>query len=318
MDLFDNTPDRPKPVERTSKPSIWSYSRRSALEQCPRTYYYRYYGSNKTKAKSESQKKRLRTLKALSNRYLLAGKILHVVIRKALMDLRGGEEWSLERMQSWAQSLYEENLAFSRSYNRGDSMPSGQRDPSLLLEYYYTVDNADMLCQKARDRLMKALEHFANVSKISHLRLGARGEHALIEEYVRFETSGVTISGTVDLAYPAYVNGNRRFKVIDWKLGGKRGGSESLQLLAYGLAIANHYDCKPEEIDLYRVRLASGEVDFYPATRRKALQARCRVLQDMDRLQLLHEYGLEAERNAFPPCRNPKVCALCEFQEFCP
>lgn len=318
MDLFDNTPDRPQAAEKASGPDKWSYSRRSMLDQCPRAYYYRYYGSKKNTAEQEPHTKELRRLKQLSNRHLLAGDILHLVIGKHLEDLREGEGWPLERMKSWAQDLFEESIAVSRSHERGDPIPDDYHGPSLLLEYYYSVDDADSLCREARERLMMALEHFTSTEEIRRLQMGARHEEALIEGTVRQDVSGVTITGTVDLAYPDFEEDEGRVNVVDWKLGGKRISGESLQLLAYGRAGAERFDCEVEGCLLHQVRLADGEVDSWEMTRRKALQARCRILQDMDRMQMLDDHGRRAERGAFPPCQNPKVCALCEFQELCP
>ena len=59
----------------------WSHSRRSALFQCPRKYYYEYFGSNLRKAHDDPQKAKLRQLKNLKNRFERAGEILHFVIR---------------------------------------------------------------------------------------------------------------------------------------------------------------------------------------------------------------------------------------------
>lgn len=318
MDLFDNTPDRPQTAEKASGPSNWSYSRRSMLDQCPRAYYYQYYGSRKNAAEQEPRTEELRRLKQLSNRYLLAGDILHLVIGKHLEDLREGGGWSLERMKSWARDLFEKSLAVSRSYEHGDPIPDDYHGPSLLLEYYYSVDNAESLCKDAKERLMTALEHFASGEEMNQLQAGACHENALIEESIHHEASGVTINGTVDLAYPDSEEEGGQIHVVDWKLGGKRTGNESLQLLTYGMAVAERFDREVDRCLLHRARLACGEVDSYEMTPQKALQARCRILQDMDRMQMLDEHGRGAEREAFPACQNPKVCALCKFQKFCP
>ncbi len=61
----------------------WSYSRRSVLEQCPRRYYYEYYGGS-----AGSQDPQLKNVQA---RHELAGTVLHSVIggyfRKTLGEI---------------------------------------------------------------------------------------------------------------------------------------------------------------------------------------------------------------------------------------
>jgi len=318
MDLFDNTPDRPQPNTEDLEFSKWSYSRRNKLERCARAYYFEYYGSRANTAEAEPLTEDLRKLKKLSSRHLLAGSILHLVIRKSLEDRRQGQKWTQQRMQEWARSLFEESIELSRSYQEGDPVPNGYSGPSLLLEYYYDLDKAESLCQKAKERLMTALKNFAKKPAIDRLKAGACQDGALIEKRMRHKVSGVTIDGTIDLGYPDWENGNRRIKIVDWKLGGARNGDDSLQLLAYGLAAADHFNCDLEVLDLIRVRLTNGEVDSYSMTSEKALRARCRVLQDVERMRMLHEHGRKAEKNAFPQCGHSRVCSLCKFQKYCP
>ncbi|MFQ5754210.1 MAG: PD-(D/E)XK nuclease family protein, partial [bacterium] len=83
---------------------IWSYSRREVLEQCPRKYYYHYYGSSSRTAETERDKEALKFLKKLSNRHMRIGKIFHLIIRTYFTKLIEGETWELDRLLSWAKS----------------------------------------------------------------------------------------------------------------------------------------------------------------------------------------------------------------------
>lgn len=93
----------------------WSYSRRSALEQCPRRYYYHYYGASARKAKSEPQKETLRVLKGLSNRHLRTGQLLHLAIGIYFKKLQEGATDSFGWLCDWAQSIYREDREYSRT-----------------------------------------------------------------------------------------------------------------------------------------------------------------------------------------------------------
>lgn len=315
MDLFANTPDRPEATRGVSKLNDWSYSRRSRLEQCPRSYYYQYYGSNATKAETEPRKKELRRLKRLSNRYLLSGEILHLVIKKSLEDLRDGEEWGLQDMQDWAKHLFDQSLDISRSFEEGDDIPDSHNGPSLLMEFYYGIEDAESLCYEERDRLMIALKNFAQEPEMSRFKNGAQQDVALIEKHIQKELSGISISGKVDLAYPTFDNGERSVEIVDWKLGGSKDGNRSLQLLTYGVAAADYFDSPLDSINLYQARLTDGQVDSHPLSTKEAREVRCRILQDIEKMRELHVHGQKAERAAFPQCRNPAVCSLCRFQK---
>ena len=94
MDLFEVIGiDFPTKLKKPTQLK-WSFSKRGILEQCPRKYYYAYYGSNLTTAKNDPQKEVLRFLKKLQNRHLRTGDILHYVIRWYLKKLQEGEHLS--------------------------------------------------------------------------------------------------------------------------------------------------------------------------------------------------------------------------------
>jgi hypothetical protein len=81
----------PEPLRKRMQGVEWSYSRRSTLEQCPRKYYFDYYGSALHRAASDPQKARLRGLKKLQNRHERAGEIVHQVIADYFRKAQQGD-----------------------------------------------------------------------------------------------------------------------------------------------------------------------------------------------------------------------------------
>lgn len=317
LDLFDFTPDRredsPKRPLRT-----WSYTRRTRVEGCLSAYYYDYYGAAVHSAKTEPHKQELRALRKLSNRHLRTGEHLHLVIRTALKALCKGEVWEVDRMQRWARQLFEQDLAFSRKYLHGEEIPAEDRGPRLLLEYYYGFSDADALCETAMSRLMTALANFAEHEAFEQFRNGALQPEALIEHPLHFDLAGVHIQGKVDLAYPEYVLGERRIQIVDWKLGGAPSRGTSLQLFSYAPWAVEHYGCALEQIDLHLAHLEDGTVTSYRITDAEAREAQCQILQDMEKMRMLHPYGQAATATAFAPRAKPKVCKNCFYQGPCP
>ncbi|MEW5816967.1 MAG: PD-(D/E)XK nuclease family protein [Spirochaetota bacterium] len=137
----------------------WSYSRREVLEQCPRRYYYQYFGSAARTAKTEPHKHMLRFLKGISNRYLRVGDIMHLIIRTYLTKLRSGDAWSLEWLLNWASDIYHRDMEYSRSYDVS-SHAEEKYPPVLLLEFYYQQDNADRSCAESEQRLNACFDGF--------------------------------------------------------------------------------------------------------------------------------------------------------------
>ena len=61
LNFFDTDTSVEKEIEKIS----WSPSKMGTLKQCPRKYYYQYYGSKQLKAKEDHNKERLKYLSNL-------------------------------------------------------------------------------------------------------------------------------------------------------------------------------------------------------------------------------------------------------------
>src|SRR5262249_47803804 len=123
----------------------WSYSRRGLLEQCPRRYYYTYFGAAARKAPADPEKATLRQLKALQNRYERSGTLLHLGISTFLRRAQAGTSMTSEWLVGWLQSLFRRDMTSSASDPDGLSPSHGQYPPVLLREYHYRQADAESL-----------------------------------------------------------------------------------------------------------------------------------------------------------------------------
>lgn len=297
-----------------SKFSEWSYSRRNLLEQCPRKYYYEHYGSNLQTAKNDPQKEKLRFLEVLQNRYLRTGKILHFVVKAYLNKIRQGEQWSLDRLLNWARKIYYADLEYSRNYKYGTSLPDEQYPPVLLLEFYYGWSDAESVCIEAGKRLIEALTNFVKSQNLAQFREGASKTSALIEKSIHLKTIHFTLRGAVDLAYCE----DDRIVIVDWKIGSAGSIDDSLQMLAYAWWARQEFELPVNQIIPHRAHLADDTVSTFNVSEKALMQVEARILQDLERMQEAHKYGLRGTVEAFTPCAQPKICEMCQFQEVCP
>ena len=144
----------------------WSYSRRSLLEQCPRAYYYQYYGANKRTAKAEPLKDHLHFLKSLTNRHLRSGDIVHLVIRTYLNSLQRKDIWDVSRVLDWARQIFQNDYSYSSAYKPGAERSNDRYPPALLLEFYHDLEDADRLFFDSESRMIAALENFVSEPSI--------------------------------------------------------------------------------------------------------------------------------------------------------
>jgi len=293
----------------------WSYSRRDRLEQCPLWYYFHYYGGKTDTAKTEPRKERLRFLRKLSNRYLRVGDITHIAARSYLNALQRGEQWELNRVLNWARGIFRHDIEYSQNFNVADGN-CGEVDfpPALLMELYFAIDGAEQLLAEAEERLVNALTNFVGSSEVRPFLAGGRRTSAIVEKPVNLKDGMIRVKGKIDLAYLD----NGRVHVVDWKIGSASGGDSSLQLLSYAIACMNEFSCQAEDIDLFRVELIDKVITPSVVTEGEILRAKMRIVQDLQKMEILDIYGRNAVAGAFTPCGQKRICSLCPYQEFCP
>lgn len=314
LTLFEISDVISEPIEQTAKSSIkrWSYSRRSQLEQCPRRYYYEYYGSNSRTAKTEPYKDELRIFKALDSRHLIAGKILHQVICRYLKRAQQGENWSNEQVLQHAKQRFRQQSQYLYVHKSFSTAP--ERKNSNKLEFYYNFDNAVALYESTEKKLLLALENFLTHPEFTFLRISGSEPTTLLEEYLSYHYESFKIGGRIDLLY----FDSDRIAIVDWKLGDSREGEDNLQLFAYALGAIHRFDYSPNKIDLYEAHLASGTVSMFAMCNRTIRRTKSRIIQDLKRMQAVDIYGHSADADAFDPCAQPRICQLCSFQQICP
>ena len=293
---------------------LWSYSRRSLLERCPRAYYYQYYGANRNTARAEPLKERLHFLKSLTNRHLRAGDIVHLVIRTYLNKLKSRDVWEIDRVLNWARQIFQKDYAYSSKYRPADPRSRDRFPPALLSEFYYNIDDAESLFRESQTRMLAALQNFIENPTFANFRNGSSDSNALIEKSINVKNSHFSMRGKLDLAY---LEGDR-VVVVDWKIGKSEGGDDSLQLLSYALGAIKEFDCQPNSIDLYRVHLSDSVIVPFRVSERELMRAEGRIIQDIERMEAMDEYGKQAIVDAFTPCAQPRICDQCPFQEICP
>jgi len=291
----------------------WSYSRRGALEQCPLKYYFQYYGGLTKLAKKENRQEQIVLFKKFSNRFTRTGEILHLVVRTYLKDK--GNHWSLDRLQKWAGQMLKEDIDFSTQKQSGEKLNDKQYPPVVLVELWYGHEHGNQLIDETKARLMDAINLFVSSDIYSELRSFDQQIPRVIEKKVRYQVSDIHCRAQVDLAYRE--KNDSTVVICDWKTGDNNDPESGLQLQSYALWAIDEFKCSPKELKLLRAHLSENKLKQYEVTTKTLDRASARIRQDMERMRLVHTYGIEAASEAFTPCLQPQVCRLCSFQELC-
>jgi RecB family exonuclease len=315
LSLFETTTLEPPlaPLKDRLRSVEWSFSRRNTFEQCPQKYYLDYYGGSKRHALAETEKPLIRQLKLRQNRYARTGEIVHSAIANYFRLAQKGTIQSAKSLVQWAQRLLAEDLAASRTA-RVSASPSGASSGPLL-EFSNDPKNAETLYEDAGQRMSAALQNFAVHPRYEKIRNAGRSTGADVERMFKLKNLPCRVTGIVDFA----VRASEKPAIVDWK-SGKPSQSEddSLQLTAYALWGAQHFGGPPEKIAIYKAFLGSGSLVAFPLTQASVEKGKRRILQDVERMIEMHDYGAQGRRRTFTPCAQSRVCLLCPYLPICP
>lgn len=167
----------------------WSYSRRGLFEQCPRRYYYTYFGSAARKSLAEPEKATLRRLKALQNRHERGGGLLHLAISTYFRRVQEGALMTSDQLVNWVLSIFHRDIVYSASDPDGQNSPRGQYPPVLLCEYHYRQGNVASLVADTEQRLVAAVRTFMSASVFDEFRRAGRHPGAFVEHRLRLPAS---------------------------------------------------------------------------------------------------------------------------------
>lgn len=209
---------------------------------------------------------------------------------------------------------FREDREYSSCSDFREKQAKEQFPPTHLLEYHFQPQEAEALCLEAEKRLIHAILSFMENPALTSYHKSATQPNVKIEEKIVLRNEAFRAEGRIDLAYSM----DNTTVVVDWKTGEAGGADESLQLAFYGLWAVNEFNCAPEKIQLFRVNLAEGKARQFFLTNKSLSRAQAKIMQDLERMQMLHSYGVNANAKAFTPCGQTKICALCTFQGICP
>ncbi len=289
-----------------------SYSRRESLDQCTRRYFFQYYGS---KLENSELLAKAQFLRGVKNRYLRTGELVHLVIGTYFKKVKQGKQVVADGLTKWAGELFRQDQMYSAHIRNGGQAASQPYPPVILDEILNERTGHDRLLVQAEEQMVNSLEQFFKSSTFSDFRVLGASAGSHIER--KFSLGGFPgrVSGKVDLAAPS----EQGATVIDWKIGSASdGGAESLQLAMYGMWAMTEFGVRGENVRIAKAYLVSQEVVEFKADQQAFANARVRILQDFERMVVLHGYGKAGAIGAFTPNPQQGVCRLCPFRQICP
>jgi hypothetical protein len=293
----------------------WSPSKREMLRQCPRKYYYQYYGASQRNAPKQPFKEQLSFLKGIGTKHLLQGDVVHTVIANYFNKIKNNnEEWDLERCKGWANLLIQESISYS--YNLKNNIADERQYKPTILKEIFSDGNCDIqeLMKECKEKVQRNLDNFFNSEKFQNLKNGGKKETSIIEGKAKFEIEDfVKVDGVIDIMFSE----SDQLIIADWKTGKNPEEDTSLQLLTYALWAIEKEGTAIKNIKIQKAYLHEDALIDLDFSENNLLRARFRIVQDAELMKEMEGFAKKGTFEAFEKCNQPNVCKHCQFQEVC-
>jgi hypothetical protein len=290
---------------------VYSFSRRSTLERCLFQYFLEYYVTPEQSGLAPERRRLVLALKNMTSGALLAGEVVHRFIKLSIQKPHLTPRW----LSDTAMGSFDRAVRFAQDPKTHKSQLNEPYPPQELVEYSYAGLDGDALLSKEREKLNTALHHFFHGKHVRGYLNGLAGYQLFPEKRLKgMKEDGWSISGQIDLL----AHNGSSCEVVDWKLGTEERGSDSLQLYIYGVFGADTAGVPREQVHVRRAFLGDDTIERPRIMDSEATYVgRARLLQDIELMQELHEYGEAGREGIFTPCNQPNVCRRCKFRAIC-
>ncbi len=302
------------PYQRNEYPAFsWSHSRRATFLECPRKYFYQYYGShNGWEAEAPESARLAYRLKNLTSLSLEVGAAIHEAASNAIHQARSGASVPT------AEALYRSarnrlNSAWSQSKNRAEweLSPKWRR---MFHEFYYDTGIGENKIADSKDQILTCLDNLLKSVSLREAVAAPSVEVKNVEEFITFNIDNTEIHAVPDLVYR---KGGGAWIIVDWKSGYAQ-GDNAKQALVYALYLRERNGVSASDIRVRIELLARGSTEDHSFTENDLDNC---VEDIRDSVSAMKTYLIDADLNApvekagFPLRSDTSVCRFCNFYE---
>lgn len=280
----------------------WSYSRIKMLRQCPRRYWYHYYGS---RYGNSMLSKEIANIKNKTSIPLEVGSSIHEAIAQ-----------SLKRVINNGDDIPKEYLFF-----QGKKILKNRMETKRFTEEKNGTGLNEYQCSAAYERLEKSLENLVSHPLLHEIitSLTERPDYCIVDPpgYGEYRVDGQKAYAKPDLIY---LNSKNQFTVLDWKTGHANTKENLLQLGGYIYYAIHALNQPVTSMQGRMVYLFDKQDDllFIPTPEHLA-KFKNRILDEMT---MIEKYCIDAQNNIPQPMENFSKrrgvhCVYCKYKDIC-
>ncbi|WP_173918406.1 PD-(D/E)XK nuclease family protein [Halobacillus sp. Marseille-Q1614] len=298
----------------------WSLSRHKTMLTCLRKYAYDYYVShNGWLADANTLARQTYRLKKITNLEMHFGSVVHDLIYQIIQRVLQNKEIPSEELVV-DEIRHHLNRGFIESTKKEHLWQHRPKHYTMLHEIYYSQTNTLPAgkIEKITERLHTTVKNFYASTSFADV-LNKKDMRFLESEKFRYMMiNGVKIFIVMDLVYKDLKN--NRWVIVDWKTG-KSSEEDRNQLALYALYLKQKYNIDSLEVIVIRNEyLLDGTSVEHTLTEHDVMNVQRLYNISIEHMQsLLADESKNAPKplDSFPMQTNPKICAMCNYQELC-
>ncbi len=291
----------------------WSVSRDSTFLECPRMYYFNYYGYwGGWEIDAPARVRDLYVLKQLKNRAMWAGQVVHDCIKRSLDNLsRGIPVLPVDEILSITRDLMRQDFRSSRDglYRLQPKQHCG------LFEHEYALDVPDEKWKETADHVELCLRNFYASDVYAGMVRMERSDFLEIENFSGFDLDGTKVIIKLDCA----TRERDRIVVWDWKTGRSEQEGLSFQMACYAYYASNAFGVPVRHVVTRRFELYGNRL-YEESVSDRSLEELLSYIRGSikDMKSLLDDPELNtATENSFAKVEKKPVCLRCNFLKVC-
>jgi hypothetical protein len=301
--------------ERTPLENVfgWSRSRESTFDECPRRYYYTYYGSwGGWEPEADARRRSLWLLKQVQTRQMWVGDLVHRTCAFALTFARHHGELppDADAVKHVDHAMREEFRA-----SRDNLMAETGTKHVRLLEHELDEGVPDGEWREMYARAVRAVRAFSRSEAVARALAAGPARWLSIEATDGFDVDDVRVTLRLDFAF----DDGRTLTIVDWKTGARAGWSAAEQLAVYALYAHARWHVPLERIRTHETNLVRGEWNERSISAGEIAETRRRILAGATKLKACLQDPVRnvALESAFEKAETLRACGRCAFQRAC-
>ncbi|MGH7163627.1 MAG: PD-(D/E)XK nuclease family protein [Planctomycetota bacterium] len=290
----------------------WSLSRHRTFQDCPRRYWYHYYGSwGGWAPDAPAEARELYLLKNITNFDLAAGDCVHRAIERALQQWARGVATDPEQAVAWCKQEMQRALEESRA----EAWRENPKRCTRFFEHHYGPPPDRATLERVAAKVGTSVRGFFGSAAYARIRETDPADWLPIEKLDSFVFEGTKVFAVPDFA----CRSDGEVILFDWKTG-RRDDRNDDQVALYTLFAVAKWGADASKVrgaPVYLLeggpfepqRITPGDLDRVGALVRSSIEAmRSRLSDAAANVALREAYG----------ARPGAVCRRCPFRGVCP